>query len=66
MLNELKDQQDMTLKCNKHWIILQVEHTQRLKQLKINCMTMNTLEKINTWLWNVIIVSLTTQDIYRD
>ncbi len=48
MLDELKDQQDMTLKCNEHWIILQVEHTQRLKQLKINCMTMNTLEEINT------------------
>ncbi len=38
----------MTLKCNEHWIILQVEHTQRLKQLEINCMTMNTLKKINT------------------
>ena len=27
MLNELRDQQDMTLKCNEHWIVLQVEHT---------------------------------------
>jgi len=47
MLNELKDQRDMTLKCNKHWIILQVEHTQRLKQLEINRMIMNILEEIN-------------------
>ena len=50
MLNELRDQRDMTLKCNEHWIVLQVKHTQRLKQLEINCMTMNTLEKINTQL----------------
>ncbi len=48
MLDELRDQQNMTLKCNEHWIILQVEHTQRLKQLEINCMTMNILEEINT------------------
>ncbi len=27
MLNELRDQRNMTLKCNEHWIILQVEHT---------------------------------------
>ena len=27
MLNELRDQQDMTLKCNEHWIVLQVKHT---------------------------------------
>ncbi len=47
MLDELRDQRDMTLKCNKHWIVLQVEHTRRLKQLEINCMTMNTLEEIN-------------------
>jgi len=47
MLDELRDQRDITLKCNKHWIILQVEHTQRLKQLEINCMTMNTLEETN-------------------
>ena len=38
----------MTLKCNEHWIVLQVEHTQRLKQLEINCTTINILEKINT------------------
>ncbi len=38
----------MTLKCNEHWIVLQVEHIQRLKQLEINCTTINTLEEINT------------------
>ena len=48
MLDELRDQRDITLKCNKHWIILQVKHIQRLKQLEINRMTMNILEKINT------------------
>ncbi len=48
MLDKLRDQRDMTLKCNKHWIILQVEHTQRLKQLEINRTTINTLKEINT------------------
>ena len=55
MLDELRDQRDMTLKCNKHWIVLQAEHTQRLKQLEINCMTMNTLEEINTWLQEIML-----------
>ncbi len=50
MLDKLKDQRNMTLKCNKHWIILQIEHTQRLKQLKINHASINTLEKTNTQL----------------
>ncbi len=35
MLNELKSQQDMTLKLNKQWIIVQVEHDKRLNQLEI-------------------------------
>jgi len=48
MLDELRDQRDMTLKCNEHWIVLQVEHTQRLKQLEINRTTMNILEETNT------------------
>ncbi len=48
MLNELRDQWNMTLKCNEHWIVLQVEHIQRLKQLEINCTTINILEKTNT------------------
>ncbi len=47
MLNELKDQQDMTLKCNEHWIVLQVKHIKRLKQLKINRASMNTLKETN-------------------
>ncbi len=50
MLDELRDQRDMTLKCNEHWIVLQVKHTQRLKQLEINCTTINTLEETNIWL----------------
>ncbi len=50
MLNELRDQRDMTLKCNKHWIILQIKHIKRLKQLEINCTSMNTLKEINTQL----------------
>ncbi len=48
MLNELRDQRDMILKCNEHWIILQIKHIKRLKQLEINHVSMNTLEKINT------------------
>ena len=36
MLNELRDQRDMTLKCNEHWIDLQVDHIKRLDELKIN------------------------------
>ncbi len=55
MLDELKDQQNMTLKCNEYWIVLQVEHIQRLKQLKINCMTMNTLKEINIRLWKTML-----------
>ncbi len=30
MLNELKSQQDMTLKLNEQWIVVQVEHDKRL------------------------------------
>ncbi len=48
MLNELRDQRNMTLKCNEHWIILQIKHIKRLKQLEINCTSMNTLKEINT------------------
>ncbi len=55
MLDELRDQRNMTLKCNEHWIVLQVEHTQRLKQLEINCMTMNILKEINTRLQEKIL-----------
>ncbi len=48
MLNELRDQRDMILKCNEHWIVLQIKHIKRLKQLKINCASMNTLKETNT------------------
>ncbi len=47
MLIELRDQQNMILKLNKQWIIVQVEHDKRLNQLKIKQMIINTLEKIN-------------------
>ncbi len=40
----------MTLKCNEHWIVLQIKHIKRLKQLEINHASMNTLEEINTQL----------------
>ncbi len=53
--DQSKDQWNMTLKCNEHWIILQVKHIQRLKQLKINCMTMNILEEINIQLWKTML-----------
>ncbi len=46
----------MTLKCNKHWIILQIEHTQRLKQLKINHVIINILEEINIQLREKILI----------
>ncbi len=46
MLIELKDQQDMTLKLNKQWISLQVDHIKRLDELEINQTTINTQEEI--------------------
>ncbi len=36
MLNKLKVQQDMILKCIKHWIIMQIKYNKRLNQLEIN------------------------------
>ncbi len=45
MLIELKDQRDMTLKLNKQWIDVQVDHIKRLDELKINQMTINTQEE---------------------
>ncbi len=47
MLNKLKSQWNMTLKLNKQWIIVQVEHDKRLNQLEIKQMIINTLEEIN-------------------
>ncbi len=46
MLIELRDQQDMTLKLNKQWIDVQVDHIKRLDELKINQMTIDTQEEI--------------------
>ncbi len=51
MLIELRDQQDMTLKLNEQWIIVQVKHDKRLNQLKIKQMIINTLEEINKHYW---------------
>ncbi len=45
MLIELRDQQDMTLKLNKQWINLQVNHIKRLNELEINQTTINTQEE---------------------
>ncbi len=45
MLIELKDQRDMTLKLNKQWINVQVNHIKRLDELKINQMTIDTQEE---------------------
>ncbi len=42
ILIELRDQWDMTLKLNKQWIDLQVDHIKRLDELEINQMTINT------------------------
>ncbi len=50
MLNKLKAQRDMILKCIEHWIFMQIKHNKRLNQLEINHMSINTLEKINTQL----------------
>ena len=45
MLIELRDQRDMTLKLNKQWINVQVDHIKRLDELKINQMTIDTKEE---------------------
>ncbi len=51
MLIELKDQQDMTLKLNEQWIVIQVEHDKRLNQLEIKQMIIDTLEETNKRYW---------------
>ncbi len=56
MLNKLRAQQNMILKCIKHWIIMQIKHNKRLNQLKINRMSINTLKKINTQLWKEMLI----------
>ncbi len=45
MLIELRDQRDMTLKLNKQWINVQVDHIKRLDELEINQMTIDTQEE---------------------
>ncbi len=45
MLIELRDQRDMTLKLNKQWINVQVNHIKRLDELEINQMTIDTQEE---------------------
>ncbi len=45
MLIKLRDQQDMTLKLNKQWIDVQVDHIKRLNELEINQMTIDTQEE---------------------
>ncbi len=51
MLIELRDQRDMTLKLNKQWIVVQVEHDKRLNQLEIKQMIIDTLEETNKCYW---------------
>ena len=45
MLIELRHQQNMTLKLNKQWINVQINHIKRLDKLEINQMTINTQEE---------------------
>ncbi len=51
MLIELRDQQNMILKLNEQWIVVQVEHDKRLNQLKIKQIIINTLKEINKRYW---------------
>ncbi len=55
MLIELKDQQNMTLKLNKQWIDLQIDHIKRLNELEINQTTINTQEKTIIELWKKVL-----------
>ncbi len=45
MLIKLRDQWDMTLKLNKQWINVQVNHIKRLNELETNQMTIDTQEE---------------------
>ncbi len=45
MLIELRDQWDMTLKLNKQWINLQVNHIKKLDELETNQTTIDTQEE---------------------
>ena len=55
MLIELRDQQDMTLKLNKQWINLQVNHIKRLNELETNQTTIDTQEKTIIELWKKVL-----------
>jgi len=55
MLDELRDQRDMTLKCNEHWIVLQVDHIKRLDELEINQTTIDTQEETIVELWKKVL-----------
>ncbi len=55
MLIELKNQWDMTLKLNKQWINVQVDHIKRLNELEINQMTINTQEETIIKLWKKVL-----------
>ncbi len=55
MLIELKDQRDMTLKLNKQWINVQVDHIKRLDELEINQMTINIQEETIIKLWEKVL-----------
>ncbi len=61
MLNELRDQQNMMLKCIKQWIILQVKHTSRLNELEINQNTIKTQEETITKLQAKVLTLKKTQ-----
>ncbi len=55
MLIELRDQRDMTLKLNKQWINVQVDHIKRLDELEINQMTIDTQEETIVELWKKVL-----------
>ncbi len=55
MLNELKDQRDMTLKLNEQWIDLQIDHIKRLDELEINQITIDTQEETIVELWEKVL-----------
>ncbi len=55
MLIELRDQRDMTLKLNKQWIDVQVDHIKRLDELEVNQMTIDTQEETIVNLWEKVL-----------
>ncbi len=55
MLIELRDQQDMTLKLNKQWINVQVNHIKRLDELQINQITIDIQKETIVDLWKKVL-----------